>query len=81
MRTAKLDDKRRLVMPPELEPGDAVTIQPLDADHWLVKRLRREKNVKLVAIPVIERLPDDAAWENIERRLAKAASNGLPEPE
>ena len=68
-------------MPPELEPGDPVIIQALDADNWLVKRLRREKNIKLVAIPVIEKLPDDPAWEKVERKLAKAASRRLPEPE
>jgi hypothetical protein len=81
MKTARLDAKRRLVMPPDLEPGAAVAIEALGADNWLVKRLHPEKNLKIVVVPTIRRLPDDAKWEKVERKLARAAQTGLPEPE
>ena len=80
MRTARLDSKRRLVMPLELEPRAAVTIQSVDADTWLVKRLRPARGFKMVMVPVIGALPDHPGWEKTELKLARAASKKLPEP-
>jgi len=81
MKTARLDAKRRLVMPGDLAPGDAVSVEALDADNWLVKRLHPDRNLKVVVVPTIKRLRDDSKWEKMEKKLARAAQHGLPEPE
>ncbi len=69
MNATLLDDRRRLVMPLELPAKSAVTVQRLDADTWIVKRHRPQKNVVMVAIPIIKKLPSDPEWEAIEARL------------
>ncbi len=69
-----LDDRRRLVMPAELPPKSAVTVQRIDADTWVVRRHRPQKNVVMVAIPVIKELPSDPEWEPVEAKLT-ARSN------
>ena len=56
-------------MPLELPAKSAVTVQRLDADTWIVKRHRPQKNVVMVAIPIIKKLPSDPEWEAIEARL------------
>jgi DNA-binding transcriptional regulator/RsmH inhibitor MraZ len=81
MKTAKLDAKRRLTMPADLAPGAAVSVEALDADNWLVKRLHPDRELKVVVVPSIKRLADDSKWERVERKLARAAQVGLPEPE
>jgi hypothetical protein len=78
VKSATLDDRRRLVMPPECPPGSAVTIQELDEATWLVKRQLPAKDYKMVMIPVIDRLPDDPDWEKKELDLARYAATKLP---
>jgi hypothetical protein len=82
MKAATTDDRRRIVMPPECPPNAAVTIQQLDENSWLVKRQVPDKAFKMVLIPVIDKLPDEPAWEEIETKLARHAVSTLePEPE
>ena len=64
-----LDDRRRLLMPVELPPKSAVTVQRIDADTWIVKRHRPQKNVIMVAIPIVKDLPSDPEWEAVEAKL------------
>jgi hypothetical protein len=77
MKTATLDDKRRLVMPPECPPRSAVTIQRIDDDTWLVKRAVEEKKFKKVFIPMIEELPQDPDWDKVEAAFGRAAYQAL----
>ena len=63
------DDRRRLFMPPELPAKSAVTVQQIDADTWIVKRHRPQRDFVMVAIPVIKELPHDPEWEAVETRL------------
>jgi len=81
VKSATLDDRRRLVMPRECPPNSAVTIEQLDEDTWLVKVAKESKKFKSVIIPVIEDLPADKEWEKVEKAFAKAACRNLPEPE
>ena len=81
IRAAQLDMKRRLTMPPPLRPGDPVTIQEVDGETWLVRRARPPQKVKLVVLPILERLPDDPRWDKEASALARAASKHLAEPE
>ena len=81
VKSATLDDRRRLVMPPECPPGSAVTIQELDEATWLVKRQLPAKDYKMVMIPIIDRLPDDPGWEKVEHAFTRHASKTIPEPE
>jgi hypothetical protein len=74
MNATLLDDRRRLVMPAELPPKSAVTVQQIDADTWIVKRHRPQKNIVMVAIPIIKELPSDPEWEAVEAKLT-ARSN------
>jgi len=78
MKSATVDDRRRLVMPPECPPGSAVTIQELDKTTWLVKRQVPSRKFKTVVFPVIGRLPDDPEWEKTELAFAKHAARKLP---
>jgi hypothetical protein len=79
MMSAKLDDRRRLVMPPECPPNSAVTIDQLDEGTWLVKVTRESKKFKWFIIPVIDDLPADKEWEKVEKAFAKAACRNLPD--
>ena len=81
VKSATLDDRRRLVMPPECPPGSAVTIQELDQTTWLVKRQVPSREYKIVMIPIINRLPDDPEWGKVEQAFTRHASKNLPEPE
>lgn len=79
MNATLLDDRRRLVMPPELPAKSAVTVQQIDADTWIVKRHQPRRDFVMVAIPVIKELPRDPEWEAVEARLT-AHSNRKVEP-
>jgi hypothetical protein len=74
MKSATVDGRRRLLMPPECPPGSAVTIQELDKTTWLVKRQVPSRKFKLVVLPVIDRLPDDPELEMTELAFAKHAA-------
>jgi hypothetical protein len=74
MNERLLDDRRRLVMPAELPPKSAVTVQQIDADTRIVKRHRPQNNVIMVAIPIIKELPSDPEWAAVEAKLT-ARSN------
>ena len=80
MKATMLDDRRRLVMPPELPAHSAVTIQQLDEVTWIVKRQAKEHRYKSVVIPLVGKLPDDPEWDKIEAGLAKSAVRNLPIP-
>lgn len=64
------DDRRRVVMPPELPAKSPVTIQQLDEDTFLVKRQRPSKKYVMIAVPVIKELKSDPKWEAVESRMA-----------
>ena len=81
MKAAQLDDRRRLVMPPECPPNAAVVIQQVDEDTWIVKRQKPERGLVIVALRHIEKLPDDPEWEKVERKIGKYLSRRVPEPE
>jgi hypothetical protein len=78
MTAAMIDAKRRLTMPKELSPRSAVTIERVDEDTWVVKRLTPTKELVMVPFPKIERLPDDPEWEEIERRMVAQNNKKLP---
>jgi hypothetical protein len=80
MKSATLDGRRRLVMPPGCPPGSAVTIQELDKTTWLVKRQLPARDFKMVMIPVIDRLPHDSQWDKTEAAFARHASKTAIEP-
>jgi hypothetical protein len=73
-----VDGKRRILMPADVEPHSTITIHRLDADTWIVRRHRPERNFKTVRIPVIEKLPDDPEWEKLELRAARHSASRLP---
>jgi len=75
---AMTDDKRRLTMPKELPARSAVTIERLDQDTWVIKRQKRTSNVVMAALPIIKELPNDPAWEDIERRMVAHNNRKLP---
>lgn len=81
MRSATVDDRRRLVMPYECPPGAAVTIRELDNNTWIVKRQLPSQDFKAVVFPVVDHLPNDPEWEKVEEAFARHAAKNLPEPE
>jgi hypothetical protein len=68
-------------MPETCPPGATVTLHDLDKNTWLVRQVIPDRSVKMIAIPVIKKLPDDAEWEKTEAALARYASEKLPPPE
>ena len=81
VKATTVDDRRRIVMPSECPPHSAVIIQQLDDNAWLVKRAVADRRFKMIAIPIIKRLPDHPAWEKTEAALAQYAAGQLPEPD
>ena len=77
MTATVTDDRRRLVMPPELPAKSPVTVQQIDEDTWIVKRQREERSFVLIAIPVVKSLRSDPAWEKVESAFAADAVKGL----
>ena len=63
------DDRRRLVMPPELPPKTPVTVQQIDQDTWIVKRARPEKPDMVMLLPDVKNLPVDEEWLSTESRI------------
>jgi hypothetical protein len=78
MNATLTDDRRRLVMPPELPARSPVTVQQIDADTWIVKRARPMKTQMVVLLPDVKKLPDDKEWEAIEQRMAEHHYKKLP---
>lgn len=80
MKAAKVDSKRRIVLPAECPPRALVTIEQLDEYTWLIKRQRPATGFKMVLIPVIKKLPGDPEWEKVEARIGRHIARRLPEP-
>jgi hypothetical protein len=78
MNATLTDDRRRLVMPPELPARSPVTVQQIDADTWIVKRARPVKSLMVVLLPDVKKLSDDKEWEAIEQRMAEHHYKKLP---
>ncbi|MDD5141432.1 MAG: hypothetical protein PHY43_14375 [Verrucomicrobiales bacterium] len=78
MNATMIDDRRRLVMPPELPARSPVTVQQIDDDTWIVKRARPIKARMVMLLPDVKELPDDAEWEKVEARMARHFSRNLP---
>ncbi len=78
MKVATLDHRRRLVMPPECPPGAAVTIQQVDKHTWIVKQQLPDTSLKMIAIPIIDRLSDDPEWEKTELKIARRNTSSVP---
>lgn len=77
----QVDEKRRMVLPEEFQPGSNVLIERVAADTWIITRHHQEhRNLKVVLIPVIEHLPDDPEWDQVEGAFARAAYRKLPPP-
>ena len=58
MKAMTLDARRRLTMPPEIEPMSAVTIEHTGKDTWVVRRVRRSKTTPAI---LVEPLSDEEA--------------------
>jgi hypothetical protein len=69
MNATLIDDRRRLVMPPELTAHSPVTVQQLDADTWIVKRAKPAKVRMVMLLPDVKKLPRNAAWQETESRM------------
>jgi hypothetical protein len=80
MKAAQLDERRRLVMPPECPPHSAVVIQQIDAETWIVRRQVPSDKFVVVLLRGLKHLPDDPEWEKVENKIARHLSSRLPEP-
>ncbi len=79
MNATLLDDRRRLVMPAELPPKSAVTIQRIDDDTWLVKRIKPSRTRMVMLLPDVKKLAADAEWQAVESRIvAHARKHSAP---
>ena len=73
------DAKGRVILP-LFPPRSEVTIQQLDAFTLIFRRPRPDRNLKMVLIPVIDRLPDDPEWEKVENAFGSAVYKKLRPP-
>jgi hypothetical protein len=71
MNATVLDDRRRLVLPPEFKPKSAVTVQVIDEETVLVKLAKPNKALMVMLLPDVKTLPDDPEWEKIEHAMVK----------
>ncbi len=78
MNATLIDDRRRLVMPPELPARSPVTVQQIDEDTWIVKRARPSKARMVLLLPDVKQLPDDPEWDKLEARMAAHSFKNLP---
>jgi hypothetical protein len=77
MNATLTDDRRRLVMPPELPARSPVTVQQIDADTWIVKRARPVKPLMVMLLPDVKKLPHDAAWQETESRIVAHSNKSV----
>lgn len=77
LSTTRVDSRRRVVMPTTLPPDAVVTIQQLEDDCWVVRRVRPSKQVRMISVPVVDKLPKDSNWERVETAFAGAANREL----
>ena len=77
LSTTRVDSRRRVVMPTTLPPDAVVTIQQLEDDCWVVRRVRPSKRVRMISIHVVDKLPRDSTWERVETAFAGAANREL----
>jgi hypothetical protein len=77
MNATVLDDRRRLVMPPEFKAKSAVTVQVIDEETVLVKLARPSKHRMVLLLPDVKTLPDDPEWDKIEKAFTAASNRGL----
>ena len=77
MNATVIDDRRRLVMPPELPPKSAVTVQQIDQDTWLVKRAKPAKLHMVMLLPDVKQLPEDGDWQATESRMVAHSSKKI----
>lgn len=80
VQATKTDDRRRLVMPPELPAGSAVTIQQLDENTFIVRRQLPRDELMVVLEPDLKDLPEDPEWDKKARALARHTWKNLPVP-
>ena len=64
-------------MPPECPANSAVIIQQVDATTWIVKRAMPATNLKILAIPVVDHLPEDRDWDKVESAFGHAAAKNI----
>jgi hypothetical protein len=56
IKARHIDEKRRVILPPEIQPGTDVIIDRIDEDSWVITRHRGRSTIYL---PVVDKLPDD----------------------
>lgn len=78
VEATKTDDRRRLVMPPELPAHSAVTIQQLDKDTYIVRRQRERQPLFVVLDPDVKDLRNDPEMDALAEKAARASSKKLP---
>jgi hypothetical protein len=78
MEATMTDDRRRLVMPPELPARSAVTIQQLDEDTFIVRRQRPGDQMLVVLEPDVRHLTDDSKMDALGEKLSRRALKKFP---
>ncbi len=74
MNATVIDDRRRLVMPPEFKPKSAVTVQMIDSETAVVKLAKPSAVRMVMLLPDVKQLPRDPEWEAVEHRMVKHAA-------
>jgi hypothetical protein len=77
MEATTTDDRRRLVMPPELPARSTVTIQQLDEDTFIVRRQKPGEQMLVVLEPDVKRLTDDSKMDALGEKLSRRALKKL----
>ncbi|MFO1460818.1 MAG: hypothetical protein U1G08_15605 [Verrucomicrobiota bacterium] len=85
MKGTTLDARRRLTMPPDIEPLSAVTVEHTDTDTWIVRRVRRTKAPSAILVPPLTSQQARRAFRANPRQeafeAAMAASQVFPLPD
>jgi hypothetical protein len=81
VKLATVDNKRRVVLPRQVEPHSSVSIEEVDENTFIIRCQPQEARFKQVLIPVIDHLPSDKAWEKTEAKIGRHIAKRLPLPE
>jgi hypothetical protein len=77
MQATMIDDRRRLVLPPEFKPRSAVTVQVIDQETILVKLAKPSQHHHAMLLPDVKTLQDDPIWDKVEAAFTSASNKGL----
>jgi hypothetical protein len=78
MTATVTDERRRLVMPPELPARSAVTVEQIDDETWVVRLQKPRKHLVAYLLPDVTEHKTDPEQDAFERRVGRHLNRSVP---